>query len=146
MIRRPPRSTRTDTLFPYTTLFRSERRDEKHAALRVGAFEHEAKHPELLAKLVLRDVPVVHADAVLGKMLGEPVDRTGPCDAGERTMDQRDGGNGPERDDPWAAGMCSPLPEQIALVVASQERVGCLALLQAVGDKLVDVRAYPLAT
>src|SRR3546814_16701921 len=26
MIRRPPRSTRTDTLFPYTTLFRSSRR------------------------------------------------------------------------------------------------------------------------
>src|SRR3546814_4141947 len=25
MIRRPPRSTRTDTLFPYTTLFRSPR-------------------------------------------------------------------------------------------------------------------------
>src|SRR3546814_20046847 len=27
MIRRPPRSTRTDTLFPYTTLFRSPRPD-----------------------------------------------------------------------------------------------------------------------
>src|SRR3546814_4540532 len=27
MIRRPPRSTRTDTLFPYTTLFRSLSRD-----------------------------------------------------------------------------------------------------------------------
>src|SRR3546814_3093339 len=26
MIRRPPRSTRTDTLFPYTTLFRGPRR------------------------------------------------------------------------------------------------------------------------
>src|SRR3546814_12406570 len=26
MIRRPPRSTRTDTLFPYTTLFRSQHR------------------------------------------------------------------------------------------------------------------------
>src|SRR3546814_12748211 len=26
MIRRPPRSTRTDTLFPYTTLFRSDGR------------------------------------------------------------------------------------------------------------------------
>src|SRR3546814_2639351 len=26
MIRRPPRSTRTDTLFPYTTLFRRDRR------------------------------------------------------------------------------------------------------------------------
>src|SRR3546814_10835247 len=25
MIRRPPRATRTDTLFPYTTLFRSQR-------------------------------------------------------------------------------------------------------------------------
>src|SRR3546814_19304786 len=28
MIRRPPRSTRTDTLFPYTTLFRSDVADE----------------------------------------------------------------------------------------------------------------------
>src|SRR3546814_15583230 len=27
MIRRPPRSTRTDTLFPYTTLFRSDHRE-----------------------------------------------------------------------------------------------------------------------
>src|SRR3546814_12869274 len=27
IIRRPPRSTRTDTLFPYTTLFRSTRQD-----------------------------------------------------------------------------------------------------------------------
>src|SRR3546814_11509015 len=28
MIRRPPRTTRTDTLFPYTTLFRSLKTDE----------------------------------------------------------------------------------------------------------------------
>src|SRR3546814_2114846 len=32
MIRRPPRSTRTDTLFPYTTLFRSLRRDPSRRA------------------------------------------------------------------------------------------------------------------
>src|SRR3546814_9383571 len=32
MIRRPPRSTRTDTLFPYTTLFRSR---PGHAAARL---------------------------------------------------------------------------------------------------------------
>src|SRR3546814_5330051 len=32
MIRRPPRSTRTDTLFPYTTLFRSPAR--RHLARR----------------------------------------------------------------------------------------------------------------
>src|SRR3546814_6542567 len=31
MIRRPPRSTRTDTLFPYTTLFRSHRPGERPA-------------------------------------------------------------------------------------------------------------------
>src|SRR3546814_3046802 len=30
MIRRPPRSTRTDTLFPYTTLFRSLGRNGAH--------------------------------------------------------------------------------------------------------------------
>src|SRR3546814_16973960 len=30
MIRRPPRSTRTDTLFPYTTLFRSDQRFLEH--------------------------------------------------------------------------------------------------------------------
>src|SRR3546814_14785972 len=34
MIRRPPRSTRTDTLFPYTTLFRSA------PAKRVAVAEH----------------------------------------------------------------------------------------------------------
>src|SRR3546814_9255385 len=32
MIRRPPRSTRTDTLFPYTTLFRSIRRHRADGA------------------------------------------------------------------------------------------------------------------
>src|SRR3546814_8091829 len=31
MIRRPPRSTRTDTLFPYTTLFRSNVEDDHSA-------------------------------------------------------------------------------------------------------------------
>src|SRR3546814_4818525 len=32
MIRRPPRSTRTDTLFPYTTLFRSAVRRHRRGA------------------------------------------------------------------------------------------------------------------
>src|SRR3546814_9148785 len=41
MIRRPPRSTRTDTLFPYTTLFRSELRFERadRHILTIGGFE-----------------------------------------------------------------------------------------------------------
>src|SRR3546814_12171251 len=37
MIRRPPRSTRTDTLFPYTTLFRSGERDGEVAGVGDGA-------------------------------------------------------------------------------------------------------------
>src|SRR3546814_2080387 len=36
MIRRPPRSTRTDTLFPYTTLFRSWHLDQTYAAYKLG--------------------------------------------------------------------------------------------------------------
>src|SRR3546814_14031713 len=42
MIRRPPRSTRTDTLFPYTTLFRSQS-DSWHfdAAYKAGEIELE---------------------------------------------------------------------------------------------------------
>src|SRR3546814_20027911 len=35
MIRRPPRSTRTDTLFPYTTLFRSYSSVSFHLASKV---------------------------------------------------------------------------------------------------------------
>src|SRR3546814_6689281 len=41
MIRRPPRSTRTDTRFPYTTLFRSE---EGLKALGVEARDLAAQH------------------------------------------------------------------------------------------------------
>src|SRR3546814_16856139 len=44
MIRRPPRSTRTDTLLPYTTLFRSDRaqrpRRERRDSGEVGAAAH----------------------------------------------------------------------------------------------------------
>src|SRR3546814_8431586 len=37
MIRRPPRSTRTDTLFPYTTLFRSDVVGQEHLTGPEGA-------------------------------------------------------------------------------------------------------------
>src|SRR3546814_5809576 len=40
MIRRPPRSTRTDTLFPYTTLFRSAR-----ALPAAGGARREVRRP-----------------------------------------------------------------------------------------------------
>src|SRR3546814_20539702 len=42
MIRRPPRSTRTDTLFPYTTLFRSV---EQRCRQRLLLSAHQGVHP-----------------------------------------------------------------------------------------------------
>src|SRR3546814_12221208 len=60
MIRRPPRSTRTDTLFPYTTLFRSVglpkakdlifsgRRVDATDALQLGIADRVVEHQELL--------------------------------------------------------------------------------------------------
>src|SRR3546814_20555887 len=41
MIRRPPRSTRTDTLFPYTTLFRSL--SATTGSRRVWILDHETR-------------------------------------------------------------------------------------------------------
>src|SRR3546814_4938769 len=52
MIRRPPRSTRTDTLFPYTTLFRSR------------------EHPALVADAVVRLVLELVARAAAAGALG----------------------------------------------------------------------------
>src|SRR3546814_2367805 len=38
MIRRPPRSTRTDTLFPYTTLFRSFGAESQNTVAKLKGF------------------------------------------------------------------------------------------------------------
>src|SRR3546814_21032583 len=48
MIRRPPRSTRTDTLFPYTTLFRSTRvaRGPAQGAGDGAQQRVQARHPQ----------------------------------------------------------------------------------------------------
>src|SRR3546814_9801344 len=42
MIRRPPRSTRTDTLFPYTTLFRSDHVEAVEAGRHVEGRREDA--------------------------------------------------------------------------------------------------------
>src|SRR3546814_4700251 len=56
MIRRPPRSTRTDTLFPYTTLFRS--RD-----LSTRVLGQDLSMPVLISPT---GVQMVHPDAEIG--------------------------------------------------------------------------------
>src|SRR3546814_12512560 len=45
MIRRPPRSTRTDTLFPYTTLFRSARFIPKGYSFKILAADIDGHFP-----------------------------------------------------------------------------------------------------
>src|SRR3546814_12338952 len=71
MIRRPPRSTRTDTLFPYTTLFRS-------AIDRAGAAEQGA------ADVEVADLGVVGGDAeVAGDEKLEPAGNRITLDAGD---------------------------------------------------------------
>src|SRR3546814_7322000 len=54
MIRRPPRSTRTDTLFPYTTLFRSARHQGEGYVLRAARSagpQEEARSEEHTSEL-----------------------------------------------------------------------------------------------
>src|SRR3546814_8493005 len=53
MIRRPPRSTRTDTLFPYTTLFRSAF-GAAHLGVAGNDVLMEFDYPELYAPVDLR--------------------------------------------------------------------------------------------
>src|SRR3546814_16960926 len=81
MIRRPPRSTRTDTLFPYTTLFRSAdsrldlvgrpRPDLARPALRRAGNDPALRARQwLLRRRVLADAAAV--DAALRPVLRRP--------------------------------------------------------------------------
>src|SRR3546814_6778213 len=92
MIRRPPRSTRTYTLFPYTTLFRSpvgrQQPDERDHE---GADDHRHHlHAAVLHRLALRHelrhrLAVEHARARLALRLSR---RPGPdgCDGGRHAV------------------------------------------------------------
>src|SRR3546814_17019315 len=86
MIRRPPRSTRTDTLFPYTTLFRSDLVGvlvELTAGMQLGHDDLRRRHA-LLAVEVDRDAAAVvrHRDRAVA-VPGDP-DRVAP--AGQRLV------------------------------------------------------------
>src|SRR3546814_5245329 len=62
MIRRPPRSTRTDTLFPYTTLFRSSNSSPKTSVTL------RSSSPIFFASFVIwRSMSANDADTICGK-------------------------------------------------------------------------------
>src|SRR3546814_2116473 len=79
MIRRPPRSTRTDTLFPYTTLFRSVRtaRREAGAEHDVGGAGHDRTHHRAELARVVLEVGVLDDHDLSGR-LGEAPPQRGP--------------------------------------------------------------------
>src|SRR3546814_19342137 len=65
MIRRPPRSTRTDTLFPYTTLFRSHGRVHPRAIGAAGSRPKTGRNSDMtqLDEATLNDL--------VGRVLGD---------------------------------------------------------------------------
>src|SRR3546814_5522798 len=67
MIRRPPRSTRTDTLFPYTTLFRSPDELRRHGATDVHPAHRRNRESRHAVQRDVHELPRLHA--------------TGRCDA-----------------------------------------------------------------
>src|SRR3546814_4775488 len=56
MIRRPPRSTRTDTLFPYTTLFRSIEPDQQSLGIFQPADQQKAADFEIARMRCIQSV------------------------------------------------------------------------------------------
>src|SRR3546814_2635156 len=82
MIRRPPRSTRTDTLFPYTTLFRSRQVPDRAVEVELGPLglpqlsgthEHVGREPER-----------VEGDRVAGIALDRSHELAGALGIGDR--------------------------------------------------------------
>src|SRR3546814_17560637 len=84
MLRRPPRSTRTDTLFPYTTLFRSPWR-RAHGVLRLDAIGkvEDIEHLDIVLQSEDCD-PDRHA----GVALARPSPGAAPT-LGERRSEER---------------------------------------------------------
>src|SRR3546814_1233922 len=81
MIRRPPRSTRTDTRFPYTTLFRSTAPDSNRkmlGELKRYADAHEAETGRFPKTLIFatNDLPhISHADQLV-ELIGRSEEHT----------------------------------------------------------------------
>src|SRR3546814_8504226 len=67
MRRLPPRSTRTDTLFPYTTLFRSMHRIDPQVALSGRLVEHAAFCQRDIVAVCEHALPI----GVGGRMMGQ---------------------------------------------------------------------------
>src|SRR3546814_12430272 len=88
MIRRPPRSTRTDTLFPYTTLFRSMG-DRRAVQQQLLAFVG-ARVADALVPLLHEAGPVRREGAEQGDQVGR-ADQVDAAGEGIRSEERRVG-------------------------------------------------------
>src|SRR3546814_18817145 len=97
MIRRPPRSTRTDTLFPYTALFRAVRDRAGHRIALEHAVKRQCRDTALLYGLddrgllapgYLADLNVIDMDAI---KLGKPWLAFDLPAGGKRLLQKADG-------------------------------------------------------
>src|SRR3546814_14549748 len=86
MIRRPPRSTRTDTLFPYTTLFRSLEVDVDVRRL-LALARDEPLEQELVLDRIDRGDPEQIADAAVRGRTASLAQDAAPPAFGDDTID-----------------------------------------------------------
>src|SRR3546814_21199895 len=82
MIRRPPRSTRTDTLFPYTTLFRSRERGKRRFLYGISFGFRPGRAGEWVCE-------AVHAQSLDGEL--SPADDGGGCNDWPGRADRKSG-------------------------------------------------------
>src|SRR3546814_1811117 len=75
MIRRPPRSTRTATLFPYTTLFRSLLESEYAGNAQIARYLTAIGHPHTPEEAMAQYMGLAGADfvAAIERRIGRPL-------------------------------------------------------------------------
>src|SRR3546814_8991139 len=76
MIRRPPRSTRTDTLFPYTTLFRSHSGLWQLKPLDQRTIGNQMTLPPRRSQLIQQGLPMRSTDANRGRRVSRSEEHT----------------------------------------------------------------------
>src|SRR3546814_16480712 len=103
MIRRPPRSNRTDTLFPYTTLFRSQIEqsiqrylDALETADRTQPIEAEAKTHRLQEKIKTLREQMRQLDGIKEQLKNVPDGQVSLTDPDARSMISKAKGSGLE--------------------------------------------------
>src|SRR3546814_12473373 len=118
MIRRPPRSTRTDTLFPYTTLFRSLQGS-------IGQSNYVAAKGGIAALTLVQAAELGRYGITVNALA--PAARTGMTEGPFAEMmkkpeDGRFDYYDPDNVAPLVVCLCRPLSAQVSGTVSAEER------------------------